>query len=172
MEKNPFLPLLKKQLGRTPKGNFLVVKICPFGFPVVIKNPPLVKGQPFPTNFWLTCPHLIKEVSRLEERGFIKHFEEKLKYDHRFRNRYLKAHQEEVMLRKPYLTQDIPPKIKCKLLKGGIGGIENPTGVKCLHLHLASYLGGMDNPIGEEVYKKINRKWCSVFSPTEGKCQI
>jgi hypothetical protein len=154
-QKNPFTQIVKKQIGRTPKENFQVVRLCRYGFPQVIKNPPVVDGKPFPTMFWLTCPHLVKKVSRLEEAGMISYFENKLKYDQRFRNRYLKAQQFERMLRKVYIPETLPIPIKKKLLPAGIGGIENPLGVKCLHLHLASYLGGVPNPIGEEVYKRV-----------------
>ena len=152
---NPFTPIVKKQIGRTPKGNFRVVKLCRYGFPQVIKNLPVVDGKPFPTMFWLTCPYLVKKVSRLEEAGMITYFENKLKYNHRFRNRYLKAHQFERMLRKVEISPNLPVPIKKKLLSAGIGGIENPLGVKCLHLHLADFLGGVPNPIGGEVFKKV-----------------
>ena len=152
--------ILKFQIGKTPKGDFKVVKLCKFGFPQAIKNPPLVEGKPFPTTFWLTCPYLVKEVSRLEEAGYITKFEEKLKYNERFRRRYLKAHSFERMLRKPFIPKNVSPKIKKKLLSVGIGGIENPLGVKCLHLHLASYLGGVPNPIGEEVKKMLPALEC------------
>ena len=151
---------LRFQLGKKPKKGYKVVKLCKFGFPQVIKNPPLVDGKPFPTIFWLTCPHLVKEVSRLEEAGYISKFEEKLRRDERFRRRYLKAHSFERMLRKPFIPQNLPKGVKKKLLSVGVGGIENPLGVKCLHLHLASYLGGVPNPIGKEVSKLIPSLEC------------
>ncbi len=158
---HPFKGIIKKQIGRTPKGNFKVVKLCRFRYPQVIENPPVVDGKPFPTLFWLTCPFLVKAISRLEGRGYIEHFERKLKYDHRFRNRYLKAHQFERNWRKIKLPQQLPKKLKEKLLKVGIGGIENPLGVKCLHLHAASHLGGVPDPIGKEVLNLVGPLECS-----------
>jgi len=152
-----FKEVIKHQLGRKPKGTFRVVKLCRHGFPQMIENPPLVDGKPMPTLFWLTCPFLVKEVSRLEEAGYIEYFEERIKKNARFRGRYLKAHAFERMLRKAKLPADLPPKVKFKLISTGVGGIENPLGVKCLHLHLASFLGGVPNPIGEEVLKKLLR---------------
>ena len=151
---------LKFQLGRKPKKEYKVVKLCKFGFPQVIKNPPVVDEKPFPTTFWLTCPHLVKEVSRLEEAGYISKFEEILKRNERFRRKYLKAHSFERMLRKPFISKNLPKGIKKKLLSVGVGGIENPLGVKCLHLHLASYLGGVPNPIGREVSKLVPSMEC------------
>ncbi len=150
-----FKEIVKHQLGRKPKGNFRVVKLCRHGFPQVIENEPFADGKPMPTLLWLTCPFLAKEVSRLEEAGFIEYFEEKLKRDARFRGRYFKAHAYERMLRKVKLPDNLPPRVKFKLLSTGVGGIENPLGVKCLHLHLAGYLAGIPNPVGEEVFKKL-----------------
>ncbi len=161
MRSEIFLPVLRKQLKRTPKGAFRVVKICRWKKPQVIENPPLVEGRPFPTLFWLTCPHLVREVSKLEEKGFIDLFEERLKRDEHFRREYLYAHQFERMLRKAKLPRELPANLKLKLLKVGVGGIENPLGVKCLHLHLADYVGGVPNPIGREVLKLISSFECS-----------
>ncbi len=161
MRSEIFLPILKKQLKRAPKGNFRVVKICRWKKPQVIENSPVVDGKPFPTLFWLTCPHLVREVSKLEEKGFIDLFEERLKKDERFRRKYLYAHQFERMLRKAKLPEKLPANLKLKLLKVGVGGIENPLGVKCLHLHLADYVGGVPNPIGREVLRLISSVECS-----------
>jgi len=155
-----FLPILKKQLNRTPKGNFKVIKLCRYGFPQLIENEPIVDGRPFPNLFWLTCPHLVKEISRLEEAGFIELFEEKVLKDERFRRAYLKAHQLERNLRKLKLPSNIGRKVREKLLKVGIGGIENPLGVKCLHLHLASYWGGIPNPVGREIERLLPSTDC------------
>jgi len=157
----PFEEIVKRQLGWRLKGEFKVVKICKFGFPQVIENKPFLNGKPFPTLFWLTCPFLRKKVSRLEERGFVEYFELKLKYNHRFRNTYLKAQSLERSLRKLFIPKSLPFGVKKKLLSVGIGGMENPLGVKCLHLHLADYLGGIPNPVGKEVLKLIKVEECS-----------
>ncbi|NPB05526.1 MAG: DUF501 domain-containing protein [Aquificae bacterium] len=156
-----FEPVLRLQLGKTPKGNYKVVKLCRHGFPQVLENPPLVDGKPFPTLFWLSCPHLVREVSKLEEKGWIRRFEERLRRDARFRGRYLKAHALERSLRKALLPPELPYRLKLKLIKGGIGGIESPLGVKCLHLHLASSMGGIPDPIGKEVLKLVGAPECS-----------
>ena len=110
-----FKRIIRKQIGRAPKGDFKVIRICRYGYPQVIENSPVVDGKPFPTLFWLTCPFLVKSISRLEERGYIDLFEGKLKYDHLFRNRYLKAHQFERHLRKVKLPPGLPKKLKEKL---------------------------------------------------------
>ena len=47
-----------------------------------------------------------------------------------------------------------------KMKNTGIGGIKNFETVKCLHLHLASFLGGTKNPVGRIVWGKISSKEC------------
>ncbi len=163
-----FKKVLKGQLGRLPKGNYRVVRLCRHGFPQVIQNPPLFKGKPMPTLFWLTCPFLRREISRLEEAGHIEHFEKKVKRNARFRGKYLKAHALERSVRKALLPSGLPPKVKFKLISTGVGGIENPLGVKCLHLHAASYLALQPNPIGEEVVEKLLK---CVLNCKNGQCK-
>ena len=66
------LQLIEKQLGRRPRGVVGVGLRCPAGYPRVIVTKPVVEpGQVFPTTYWLTCPHLVKEVSRLESQGLV-----------------------------------------------------------------------------------------------------
>ncbi|GAB1398706.1 hypothetical protein MASR1M66_01580 [Aminivibrio sp.] len=42
---------------------------CSFGLPSVLLCGPLRKGRPFPTTFWLACPHLMKLCGRQEAEG-------------------------------------------------------------------------------------------------------
>lgn len=46
------------------------------------------------------------------------------------------------------------------LSKVGTGGIRDFTKLKCLHLHLADYLAGVKNPVGEMVWDLVERKFC------------
>ncbi len=161
MGKKLFQPILRLQLGKNPKGEFKVIKLCRFGFPQLLENSPFWNGKPFPNLFWLTCPYLVREVSKLESEGYIEHFEERLRREEPFRRRYIHAHQLEASLRKLKIPLEVPESLKKKLLTVGIGGIENPLGVKCLHLHLASYWGGVPDPIGREVLKLLPSWECS-----------
>ena len=53
-----------------PRAFRRVVVRCPFGRPAVTEQAPYDEnGDPFPTTFWLTCPHLVAAVSRLEAAG-------------------------------------------------------------------------------------------------------
>ena len=62
--------VVERQLGRAPRAFSRVAVRCPFGRPAVTEQVPYdAEGNPFPTTFWLTCPHLVRGVSRLEAAG-------------------------------------------------------------------------------------------------------
>ena len=62
--------LVARQLGREPRAFHRVAVRCPFGAPAVTEQQPYtVDGEPFPTTYYLTCPHLVAAVSRLEAAG-------------------------------------------------------------------------------------------------------
>jgi hypothetical protein len=153
------LKIIEKQIERKPNKIISIPKRCSFGKPVVIKSYPLKDGKPFPTLYWLTCPHLIKEVGKLESLGKIKEWEEEIKDNEELREKYLKAHVEELKERNSMIKEE-EEWIKKRLEKVGIGGISNFESIKCLHLQLASFLGGTKNPIGERVWNSIEKKEC------------
>lgn len=140
-----------------------VVKRCSYGYPQVIKSYPLKDGKPFPTLFWLTCPYLFSEISKIEETGGVRDFELKIESENEFRMKYIKAHESEIEERIKILGNEIDnlkKNISERLKKVGIGGISDFTKVKCLHLHYASKIGGIDNPVGEEVEKILKNNEC------------
>ena len=149
--------IVEKQLGRKITNLKKVVKRCKYGYPVVIESFPLKEGKPFPTLYWLTCIFLKKEISRLESEGWIKKFEEKLKKDDKFLESMKKAHEEIRRRRIKNLPKEVEWDI---LLKTGTGGIKDPKVVKCLHLHAADFLAGVENPIGEAVIKMLKKTEC------------
>ena len=54
------LAVLERQLGRPPRAFRRVAVRCPFGAPAVVEQEPFdADGEPFPTQFWLTCRHLV-----------------------------------------------------------------------------------------------------------------
>ena len=64
------LAVVERQLGRAPRAFRRVAVRCPFGLPAVTEQRPFDDdGEPFPTQFWLTCPHLVAQISRLEAGG-------------------------------------------------------------------------------------------------------
>jgi hypothetical protein len=128
-------------LGRPPLGAFLVVGRRPDGAPVVIKNAPfLFDGTPMPTRFWLVDPGLKEEVSRLEAAGGVRQAE---------------AEVDPAALADAHTRYaDIDAAHLGPRPSGGVGGTR--TGVKCLHAHLAWWLAGGSDPVGEWVAGRLS----------------
>ncbi|RKX55163.1 MAG: DUF501 domain-containing protein [Thermotoga sp.] len=156
--------IVEWQMGRTLRGNFRVFKRCSHGYPTVIISDPILDGKPFPTIFWLTCPYLRKRIGNLESLGYVDKLEELIQRDEKFRNRLMKAHEKIVELRLKLLKKKYPEYLEndefLRALKKGIGGVGNLETVKCLHLHVAIHLAGMDDPIGEYVLRMIDEMEC------------
>lgn len=154
--------IVSLQLGRELKNDFRVARVCEWGFPQVIESSLISYGKPFPTLFWLSCPFLKEKVSRLESGGMITEFEKRIERDGVFADEYLKAHEETTLIKKRILGRcTLSESQKLLLLVRGIGGIRNLKMVKCLHLQLANFLGGVNNPIGREVWSLLERTRCS-----------
>lgn len=148
------------QLERKIDNALGVEKRCSYGFPVVILSYPIRDGEPFPTIHYLTCPHLRKEVSKLEEKGLIREYEELVEKSSELKVRLSDAHNDVIKKRIGLLRSEDIVWIN-KLSSVGTGGIRDRNTIKCLHLHLADFLAGIDNPVGEMVYNTIKEKECS-----------
>ncbi len=62
--------VVTRQLGRSPRAVRRVAVRCPFGRPAVTEQAPFDEdGRPFPTQFYVTCRHLVAAISRLEAAG-------------------------------------------------------------------------------------------------------
>src|SRR6059036_3982925 len=74
--------VVERQLGRRPRAFRRVARRCPFGGPAVTEQAPYDDdGNPFPTTYYLTCPHLVAAVSRLEAAGGVARWSEALAND-------------------------------------------------------------------------------------------
>jgi uncharacterized protein len=154
--------IIKRQLGREPDNLGGVARYCPSGKPAVLLTLPYSRQQGvFPTTYWLSCPYLVKEVSRLEDEGLIKSLTSRLNSDTEFKKALDNAHERYAKKRFSLLSDDYleelnkeSPSILQILRHSGIGGIRN-KGIKCLHAHLADYLVGAQNPVGEAIWQSL-----------------
>lgn len=141
----------------------------------IVENPILKEKNslliPEPTRFWILDKNLRSKISKLEEKGLISKFEEKISEDEKLFEFFLKLHRLEIDIRREILLRDYPQfyksdnryhrRLKDVLLNTGIGGIrefdKKPFKVKCLHLWTAYHLGDerFENPIGEYVLERI-----------------
>jgi uncharacterized protein len=128
-----------RQLGRPPAGPFEVVVRSPDGRPAVIANAPFLHdGTPMPTRYWLTDPRLRESVSRLESQGGVAAAEASVPG----------PAIEEAHLRYAAARDALVPSgHEGPRPSGGVGGTRK--GVKCLHAHVAWWLTGADDPVGQ-----------------------
>jgi exopolyphosphatase/guanosine-5'-triphosphate,3'-diphosphate pyrophosphatase len=137
--------VVRRQLGRPPRGAIGVAHRCGCGLPDVVTTAPrLPDGTPFPTTFYLTCPRAAAAVSRLEANGLLASLTERLGTDPALAAAYAAAHED--YLRRRAALGEAP-----ELASVSAGGM--PNRVKCLHALLAHTLaaGPGVNPVGDEV---------------------
>lgn len=132
-------------IGRPMVGRFAVVVRRTTGEPVVIENEPHMRdGTPMPTLLWLLDPEIHEAVSRLEGDGGVHRFEEVVDPA-----ALQAAHDAYAQRRQRATLQHDGPQPT-----GGVGGTR--VGIKCLHAHLANYLAGFADPVGEVVAASIS----------------
>ena len=142
--------LVEHQLGRPPRAFRRVAVRCPFGRPAVTEQTPYDdRGEPFPTTFWLTCPHLVAQVSRLEAAGGVERWTRAADADPELRASLEAADEEQRRLR---------PELDL-----GIGGARAGAGsLKCLHAHVAFALSRPGYELGEGILAEVEPLWPQV----------
>jgi hypothetical protein len=142
--------LVERQLGRPPRAFRRVVVRCPFGRPAVTEQEPYDdRGEPFPTTYWLTCPHLVAQVSRVEAAGGVERWTRAAGEDPELAASLERANGEQRRLR---------PELDL-----GIGGARAGAGsLKCLHAHVAFALAQPGYELGERVLAELDPLWPRV----------
>jgi uncharacterized protein len=141
------LAVVARQLGRPPRAFAGVVVRCPFGRPAVTEQRPLDDaGEPFPTMYWLTCPHLVAKVSRVEAAGGVERWSRAATDDPALAASLESAHAEQRALRPD------PP-----LGVGGAG--PEARSLKCLHAHAAFALARPGYELGERILEELGPLW-------------
>jgi len=142
--------VVRRQLGRSPRAFRRVAVRCPFGRPAVTEQEPHDdNGAPFPTMYWLTCPHLVAAVSRLEAAGGVERWSRASAEDAELRRSLDDAHQRQRRLRPE--------------LDVGVGGARRGAGsLKCLHAHAAFALAQPDYELGRRILAEVEPLWPDV----------
>lgn len=144
--------VVARQIGRPPRGMVRVEARCRWGFPTVVAVDPVVprrggRGgvEPFPTRFWLTCPILVEQISRLEAGGLVGALEKEMEADPALFARVREDHARHAVERDAAL--DGPAREAARkdgaeevLRSSGIGGVRDLRHIKCLHAHYAFHL--------------------------------
>ena len=135
-------------IGRVPQGEFRVVVRSATGEPVVLMNAPLLNDNtPMPTLYWLVGSAEVHAVSVLEADGAVDQVEELLGLD------AIDAIHVAYGARRDAL---IPPDHVGPRPSAGVGGTRR--GVKCLHAHLAHWLAGGDDAVGQWVAEQLDTR--------------
>jgi hypothetical protein len=142
--------VVQRQLGRPPRAFRRVVVRCPFGRPAVSEQSPYDDaGEPFPTTFWLTCPHLVAAVSRLEAAGGVDQWSRAVEEDSDLAASLESAHADQRALR---------PELDL-----GVGGARRGAGsLKCLHAHVAFALALPGYELGDRIVAELEPLWPPV----------
>lgn len=158
--------IIAGQIGRTPRGLLAIGRRCVHGYPQVVVVRPIVDRAPFPTLYWLTCPHLRTAIDRLEADGWIGRLERRIASDDRLAAAFAAARQRYVAERLRVLTDAERRSLEAAgrmaaLTERGIGGTRDPRRVKCLHAQAAHALVG-ENPIGAMVLEMLPAVECPL----------
>lgn len=135
-------------LGREPRGEFTVVRRCEDGTPSVLENAPLLAdGTPMPTRYWLVDHQLRERVARLEAQGGVRQAADAVD-PHVLAAAHARYAAERDAL--------LPESHEGPRPSGGVGGTRH--GVKCLHAHVAWWLVGGEDPVGDWVARRLELK--------------
>jgi hypothetical protein len=140
--------IVARQLGRPPRAFRGVAVRCPFGRPAVTEQAPYDDaGHPFPTQFWVTCPHLVAAISRLEAAGGVE--------------RWSRAAREDPELAASLASAQEAQRRARPELAAGIGGSTRAGSLKCLHAHAAFALARPGYELGDQILAEVPSSWPS-----------
>ncbi len=138
------LDAVAEQLGRPVRAVRAVAHRCSCGQPdVLMTEPQLPDGTPFPTLYYLTCPRATSAIGTLEADGVMREMSDRLATDPELAGAHRAAHE-------AYLAQREQLGHVEHIAGISAGGM--PDRVKCLHVLVAHSLaaGPGVNPLGDE----------------------
>lgn len=151
--------LVERQIGRRPRAFRRVAARCPFGLPAVTEQEPYDdSGAPFPTTYYLTCPHLIAAVSRLEAAGGVERWSAAVASSRELAVDLAEATALQRRIRRA-LAASRSDVDQGASLDSGIGGSRNPAQLKCLHAHVAFALAQPGYRVGELILAEVPDRW-------------
>jgi uncharacterized protein len=147
--------IVARQIGRSPRAFRGVAVRCPFGRPAVTEQAPFDDaGHPFPTQFWLTCPHLVAALSRLEAAGGVE--------------RWSRAAHADAELAASLASAQEAQRGERPELAAGIGGSTRAGSLKCLHAHAAFALARPGYELGDRILAELPSLWpASCCTPVD-----
>jgi hypothetical protein len=102
-------------------------------------------GRPFPTQYYLTCPHLVAGISRLEAAGGVE--------------RWSRAAEEDGVLSQSLADAQAEQRRLRPEIDAGIGGSTRTGSLKCLHAHAAFALARPGYELGDRILAELPAVW-------------
>ena len=138
--------VVERQIGRRPRAFRRVAVRCPFGRPAVTEQAPFDEdGRPFPTQYYVTCRHLVAAISRLEAAGGVERWTDAARTDETLARSLAEAQAEQRRIRPE--------------LDAGIGGSTRDGSLKCLHAHAAFALARPGYELGDRILAELPSLW-------------
>ena len=149
-----------ERLGRKPRGFCDVSAFNDNGQPAVIRVSSVVDGKPFPTLFWLIDAEISLKIDRLEAAGWIAELQKRVNESSAIKLQMKQAHEAHNKLRDGFLTEEERMLLDARgmmsaLSDRGIGGIQEPDRIRCLHTWYAAHMVD-HNCIGGAVDQLMN----------------
>ncbi len=149
------------QLGRPPRALRRVAVRCPYGRPAVTEQEPFdADGRPFPTTYYLTCPHLVARIARLEAGGGVERWTSRARAEPALGSSLEQANEDQRALRRRLASGRAHPSLEL-----GVGGAGRDGSLKCLHAHAAFALARPGYALGDAVLHEAEPLW-----PDDGCC--
>lgn len=128
---------VERQIGRPPRAFRRVVRRCPYGRPAITEQHPYdERGEPFPTTYYLTCPHAVVVVARVEAAAGVERWGARIAAEPPLRASLEGATRRQRAIRHRLAGPSRGPD-GGRSLDLGIGGSACPGALKCLHAHVA-----------------------------------
>jgi hypothetical protein len=151
--------LVALQIGREPRSFRRVVVRCPFGLPAVTEQSPYdANGEPFPTTYYVTCRHLVQQISRLEADGGVERWTRAVEEDEELGASRRRADEEQRAVRRE-LAGGATGRDDGASLDLGVGGAGRTGSLKCLHAHAAFALARPGYELGNRIVSEIEPLW-------------
>jgi len=151
--------LVERQLGRAPRAFRRVAVRCPHGLPAVTEQSPYDDaGEPFPTTYYVTCPHLVRALARLEAAGGVERWSDAASADPALAASLERASADQRALRRR-LAGSLEGPDGGASLELGIGGGRRPERLKCLHAHAAWALARPPYALGQRILAQLDSLW-------------
>ena len=153
--------LVERQLGRPPRALRRVAVRCPFGAPAVTEQAPFDgSGDPFPTTYYLTCPHLVARLARAEAAGGVERWSGRVRAEPELAASLAAANDEQRAVRRGLAGEREHPSLEL-----GVAGAGGNGSLKCLHAHAAFALARPGYRLGEAILAEVEPLW-----PVGGCC--